>query len=325
MNGEKKKTWFKKSSARVLISVILVSFLLTFMCQGFDARSKTYLENNLKRVLTAYVAARALNAAISVMQEFSLSINPLGVGVSAKPGEILDPLNDIVERFSNLLLISAASITIMNIIFFIFSGKLFYAVFAFLSIIGLLTLIPIGDDTARKEEIRMQLAKILFIVMLIRFGLPGISYVTHGFSESFLMNNYNTAIDSVENMKSTMDMEKNAVTSKIYGRDSDKADSNDSSKESSRENGGLGFFQRMGELNISDKIGALVDKAKNVGDIFNVGKMFDHIQEKTDKFIKSLIMLTAVFLLETILVPVFLLWVMLFALRRVWKFDLKIQ
>lgn len=74
------------------------------------------LSHMLKTTLSVYALARGLNAVISVAQGTSLSVEPMGVGVTLTPGQVLDPLNDLVEQFALLLLLASASLGIQQII-----------------------------------------------------------------------------------------------------------------------------------------------------------------------------------------------------------------
>ncbi|HEC72775.1 MAG TPA: hypothetical protein ENI26_00190, partial [Methylophaga aminisulfidivorans] len=69
--------------------------------------------------LSVFALARGLNGVISVAQGTELSVEPMGVGVTLTPGQILDPLNDMVEQFSTVLLIASASLGIQKIVLFL--------------------------------------------------------------------------------------------------------------------------------------------------------------------------------------------------------------
>lgn len=62
------------------------------------------VESGLKRALASFAAARALNAVISVAQGTQVAVEPGGVGVVTAPGQLLDPINDLVEQFATLML-----------------------------------------------------------------------------------------------------------------------------------------------------------------------------------------------------------------------------
>lgn len=74
------------------------------------------LTDMLKITLSVYALARGLNAVISMAQGTSLSVEPMGVGVTLTPGQVLDPLNDLVEQFALLLLLASASLGVQQII-----------------------------------------------------------------------------------------------------------------------------------------------------------------------------------------------------------------
>ena len=50
-----------------------------------------------------------MNGVISVVQSIELSVS-LGAGVGVNFGEVLDPLNDLIERFSTLVLYGLAGL-----------------------------------------------------------------------------------------------------------------------------------------------------------------------------------------------------------------------
>lgn len=67
------------------------------------------VEENLARAAALFATARALNAAISVAQSASVSAG-VGVEGSVSPGQALDPVNDLVERFSAVMLTATVAL-----------------------------------------------------------------------------------------------------------------------------------------------------------------------------------------------------------------------
>ena len=68
------------------------------------------MTDSFERAIAVYAIARSLNGVISVAQGTELEVAPVGVGVSVSVGEILDPLNDLIERFSWLILLALSSL-----------------------------------------------------------------------------------------------------------------------------------------------------------------------------------------------------------------------
>ncbi|THF62042.1 hypothetical protein [Pseudothauera rhizosphaerae] len=90
----------------LLVAALLVVALLAWL-RPLDGLAERYADAGLKRAVATFATARALNAVISVVQGTEVS-GGVVVGVTLAPGQVLDPLNDLVEQFSSLML--AASI-----------------------------------------------------------------------------------------------------------------------------------------------------------------------------------------------------------------------
>ena len=95
----------------VAILVVIVAFT-----GGLDRLSEQTAADSLTRALVTFAASRALNGAISVAQGTELALEPAGIGVVLSVGQVLDPINDLVERFSTVMLVAASSIGLQNIL-----------------------------------------------------------------------------------------------------------------------------------------------------------------------------------------------------------------
>lgn len=69
--------------------------------------AETQADAGLQRALISFASARTLNGLISVLQGTEISVLPLGVGVTLTLGQVLDPVNDLVEQFGSLMLLAA--------------------------------------------------------------------------------------------------------------------------------------------------------------------------------------------------------------------------
>ncbi|WP_163835994.1 hypothetical protein [Spartinivicinus ruber] len=99
----------------------LISLLVILMCAGswltwVDEEASELTDQQLKHAAVTFATARLLNGVISVIQGTEVSIQPVGVGVTITAGEILDPVNDLVERFSWVMLASTTSLGIQKLI-----------------------------------------------------------------------------------------------------------------------------------------------------------------------------------------------------------------
>jgi hypothetical protein len=96
--------------------IAMVAVVLGAWLAPLDAPATAQVEAGLKRALISFAAARALNGVISVAQGTEVSVQPLGVGVTLAPGQLLDPINDLVEQFSNLMLMASVAFGVQKVL-----------------------------------------------------------------------------------------------------------------------------------------------------------------------------------------------------------------
>lgn len=101
---------------RWLITLALVTAIGLAWTQTLDRPAAAATSDNFKQALTVAAIARGFNAVISVAQGTELAIQPVGVGVTLTLGEVLDPLNDLVERFSVLALVASVSLSLQLLV-----------------------------------------------------------------------------------------------------------------------------------------------------------------------------------------------------------------
>lgn len=154
----------KQHRIPLLIIVLALVVSLIPVSLGIDGQ----LSKMLQVTITVFALARGLNAILSVAQGTELSIEPMGVGLTLTPGEILDPLNDLIEQFSSILLLASASLGIQQIILLL-SDKPFVQFGLAASIVVMLVvyILPISNDVVRKV-----LLKLVIVVTILRLMVP---------------------------------------------------------------------------------------------------------------------------------------------------------
>ena len=95
---------------RIATTLFLLAALGLAWHGGLDRSALGQTDVTFTRALATYAIARGLNGVISVAQGTEIAVQPVGVGMTITIGEILDPLNDLVERFSWLALVASASL-----------------------------------------------------------------------------------------------------------------------------------------------------------------------------------------------------------------------
>ena len=90
---------------------VLAAFTGTVVTTGQE-----YARAAFSRALITFAVARTLNGVISVAQGTEVAVEPGGVGVNFSVGEVLDPINDLVERFSAVMLVATSSLGLQNVL-----------------------------------------------------------------------------------------------------------------------------------------------------------------------------------------------------------------
>lgn len=123
------------------------------------------VDAGLQRALISFASARALNGLISVVQGTELSVQPLGVGVTLTLGQALDPVNDLVEQFSSLMLAAAIAFGVQ---------KALLAIGAQGAVSLLLTVLVIAWVAWRWQARPAPpwLTGLLLVLLLTRFAVP---------------------------------------------------------------------------------------------------------------------------------------------------------
>ena len=168
---------------RIILSLFLSLLAIVSLTGDIDKISQKYTDESLTRALVAFAAARGLNGVISVAQGTEMAFQPAGVGVTITPGQVLDPINDLVERFSGVMLTAAASIGIQEVLIKIGSSKLFSMTVATLCIITVILIWFPKLCEKRSAQIFLTTA-IIFI--FARFAVPVLAISGAWVFEAFL-------------------------------------------------------------------------------------------------------------------------------------------
>lgn len=107
------------SLRRKLIIVVAALAVALSWIGSLDTYSEAYLDTALQSGGLVYATARGINAAVSVLQ--GTEITPAVATFTV--GEVLDPVNDLIERFSGMLLLALGSLALQKILLEIFSHQ----------------------------------------------------------------------------------------------------------------------------------------------------------------------------------------------------------
>lgn len=180
--------------SKLLWSIVAVAVTAIAWSGHADELGRTYAQETLTRALVTFAIARTLNGVISTAQGTELSLEPGGVGVSFHIGEILDPVNDLIERFSVVMLVATSSLGLQNVLLGITAWWGLSALLAAAASITLVTLwapksIPVSAQLARRW---------LLIIALVRFAIPVLMITTTLVFNGFLAEEHAAAAQALE-------------------------------------------------------------------------------------------------------------------------------
>ena len=90
----------------MFLVAVLVAVLLSAWVFPPDAMARRDTEAGLQRAVATFAAARALHAVLSVAQGTQVAVQPAGVGLTLAPGQALQPVTELVQQFSTLMLVA---------------------------------------------------------------------------------------------------------------------------------------------------------------------------------------------------------------------------
>lgn len=150
---------------KAYLSLFIGLVILLSSTSLLDDYADRYTSESIKHAAITYATARGINALVSMMQSSNVSA---GIGVvsgSMTIGELLDPINDLIERFSGMMTLALASLAGQKVLLLIASNRLFLYLLAFFGLVALL-LIWYGQAAQANVVFRCFL-----VLVFIRFSL----------------------------------------------------------------------------------------------------------------------------------------------------------
>lgn len=176
--------------AKIVASLTMVLLVALSFSGNADKIGQEYTETGFKRALITFASARAINGLISVAQGTEVAIQPGGIGAVLTPGEILDPINDLVEQFSQVMLFSAVVLGTQKILIETSGWVWFSALLSAVLLFWLATLWLPHLFAPKTQRVALGL---LGIILLIRFLVPVAAITNEAVFDLFLAPGYEEA------------------------------------------------------------------------------------------------------------------------------------
>ena len=273
----------------LMLPVLLAVALSTIT--SIDRVAEIEFDKILHRALVTFALARTLNGVISAVQGTELALQPAGVGVTLTPGQVLDPVNDLIERFSWIMLGATLSLGVQQVLLEI--GQTWI-------IKGLVLVLGVGwlwlrfrraeAGAPRENRIRSIVLKAFIVMLFIRFAIPATLIANEAIYSLFLEQRYTESTEVIESAGA--DIERVSARPIVEEEDQD-----------------VGVMEMLQQ--------ALADTRQSL----DLRARVDQIQERATDLVEHLIQLCVVFILQTGLLPIAFLWLTLQLLKRVFRAE----
>ena len=267
---------------RLLWTAIILLAVVGSLTGHIDRASETQAENALRNALVTFAVARTLNGVISAAQGTEVALEPGGVGVVLSVGEVLDPVNDLIERFSTVMLIAASSLGLQTLLLGITSwwgvtGFLFAAAAGFLVVIW-----APGTTAARYAGPAL---RILLLLLFVRFAVPVLIVGTTLISDAFLAPKQAEATAILR--ETTENIERINADAQTVS---------------------------PGEQSLMERLGEMLDESL---ESMRVGERMKELKDSASNAAEHIVSLIAIFVLQTILLPLLFLWLFMAILKGI--------
>jgi len=270
---------------KIVISLGLLTIIFLTLHGTLDERGERYTDDAFTRALVTFGIARGLNGVISVAQGTEVALHPAGFGVNFTPGQVLDPINDLVEQFSWVMLAASASLGIQKVFLSISSTMVVSGVLLILLCLYGLSVWQPGLFAAGGRQLIVSAA---IVALFLRFSVPLAAIGGELLYNYFLKQQY---IESTQILENTT-----AAIQEISTKEDEVLKST------------------MGE--------GMLDKAKR---LFNSATESLALTSKLEKYKETAaeattqaINLIVIFVIQTIMFPLLFLWTIYRSMKFMW-------
>ena len=172
---------------------------------ALDRTAQAHTDELLKRALLTFAVARGLDGVISMAQGIEIAVQPAGLGVTFSAGEILDPINDLVEQFSWIALAAAASLGLQGLLLRI--SAWWWLSLGVTLVLGAVLLAEVSRSRAAESPLKRPMYRastpralggLAVLLLLLRFAMPLAAAANWWVSERFLRDDQEHAVAILE-------------------------------------------------------------------------------------------------------------------------------
>lgn len=276
--GADKRVLLKK----LVLTTLLLGLVALAWLGALSEYGEDYIDRVFTQALTTFAVARALNGVISVAQGTRLAVEPAGVGANFALGEVLDPINDLIERFSWVMLVSTTALGLQKLLLEM-TG--WWGMRIFLLGSTLLFMARLWLPTRVDWQFSPWVKQLLLVALLLNFAVPTAAFFSGQVFEDFTRGKQQVSMNALEResqefkrIEESLPPEKTRIKEQTW----------------------------RGKL--SQLMGGMRESLDFETDI-------QRLKVKSEEIAEHVIALIVIFVLQTIILPLLLIWLLLRAIR----------
>jgi len=268
-------------SNRWKLTVLAVVAVAVALAGVLDAPSRNYAEAAFARALVTFALARTLDSVISVAQGTEVAVEPAGVGVNFALGQALDPINDLIERFSAAMLVATSSLGLQGVLL---RMSAWWVTDIALVLAAAFTIVAVWWPRLSFGASRNAAARVLAIAVFVRFAVPVFVIGSNMVFDAFLAAEHQAANEAL--MSTAEEIEE--ITEQAAPPPENRS-----------------LTERL-EGFVDDSIRAL-----------DVRPRLQSLSDRVSNAVEQIVNLIVIFALETILLPLAFLWLFAEGLKKI--------
>ena len=267
---------------KILWSLVAIASTAIAYSSIADDVGRQQTDEAFKNALVTFAVARTLNGVISVAQGTELALEPGGVGVVLTLGQVLDPINDLVERFSTVMLVATSSIGLQSVLLRITT---WWGLTLALAIVSLVTLLALWWPRVGTTQVTSIAIRVLLVAVFLRFAVPVLVIGTSLIFDQFLAEDQvaaTTALEATRDQLEEINEQANAP--------------------------------EIEDESILDWMSTMIDDSL---DSMNPNEQLERLRARVSNSAEHIIDLIVIFVLQTILLPIGFLWLVIRLLKSI--------
>ncbi|MGC8522889.1 MAG: hypothetical protein ACP5M5_01235 [Acidibrevibacterium sp.] len=322
-----RKKLFKLAKSHEFILIIVAILGLSGTLEGLvghfplsymENRAVLYLDNSNEKAISTFVILRIFNSVISELESGDVKISLPLLNAEIHPFKTLQPIEELVEQLSDVMLISITSISAQRLLIQVSRA------------LALTIILPLGCVFfiigSYFHQISISFGRsltlgrfMIFLAIFLRFAIPVSGWAGDLLTEHFLTKNYGDSFTALREIAKSAEnndyQEKNSEEGSYSSQNNNKIDSknikNDSKDNKKQENSGFYYY-------ITEKYSGIVQV---YSDIQQEAKYYYNLTASVAPNLpnsaKYLIALFQIFILQTLVFPIIILFIFYIILKKI--------